>query len=34
VERLHEVGPDRLGEVTLVLSADELARWLADPNAR
>jgi len=34
VERLDEVGPDRIGEVTLELSPEELARWLADPNAR
>jgi hypothetical protein len=34
VERLREVGPDRRGEVTLVLSAEELSRWLADRTAR
>jgi hypothetical protein len=34
LERLDKVGPDRIGEVALELSPEELARWLADPNAR
>ena len=33
-ERTERLGPDRLGDVVLDLSADELAAWLADPNAR
>jgi hypothetical protein len=36
--RLHArtaaLGPDRLGDLVLDLSADELAAWLADPAAR
>ncbi len=36
--RLHErtatLGPDRLGDLVLDLSADQLAAWLADPDAR
>jgi hypothetical protein len=33
-ERIETLGPDRLGDVVLDLSADELATWLADPKAR
>jgi hypothetical protein len=33
-ERLDTVGPDRLGDVVLDLSEQELADWLADPAAR
>jgi hypothetical protein len=33
-ERTETLGPDRLGDLVLDLSADELAVWLADPNAR
>ena len=32
--RLDTLGPDRLGDAVLDLSADELARWIADPAAR
>jgi hypothetical protein len=31
--RLEALGPDRLGDVVLDLGADELGRWLADPDA-
>jgi hypothetical protein len=34
VERLDRVGPDRLGDVVLDLPAEQLAAWLADPDAR
>jgi hypothetical protein len=33
-ERTEILGPDRLGDLVLDLSADELAAWLAEPNAR
>ena len=33
-ERTERLGPDRLSDLVLDLSADELAAWLADPNAR
>ena len=33
-ERFNRVGPARLGDVVLDLSADTLAAWLADPDAR
>jgi hypothetical protein len=33
-ERNETLGPDRVGDVVLDLSADELAAWLADPGAR
>jgi hypothetical protein len=33
-ERLHRLGPERLGDVVLDLAADQLAAWLADPDAR
>jgi hypothetical protein len=33
-ERVETLGPDRVGDVVLDLSADELATWLADPKAR
>jgi hypothetical protein len=33
-ERLDRVGPDRLGDVVLDLASDQLAAWLADPEAR
>jgi hypothetical protein len=33
-ERTETLGPDRLGKLVLDLSVDELAAWLADPNAR
>ncbi len=32
--RLDSLGPDRLGDVILDLSADALATWLADPAAQ
>ena len=32
--RLDTLGPDRLGDAVLDLSADELARWISDPAAR
>jgi hypothetical protein len=32
-QRLGSLGPDRLDDVVLDLSADALAAWLADPNA-
>ena len=32
--RLDALGPERLGDVVLVLSARKLAAWLADPNSR
>ena len=34
IERLDTLGSDRVGDVILDLSADELATWLADPHAR
>lgn len=34
VDRLGTLGGDRLGDVVLDLSPDELATWIADPNAR
>jgi hypothetical protein len=34
VARLRTHGPDRLGDVVLDLSRDELALWLVDPAAR
>jgi hypothetical protein len=33
-KRLATLGPDRLGDVVLDLAPQELASWLADPNAR
>ena len=33
-ERTETLGTDRLGDLVLDLSVDELAAWLADPNAR
>jgi hypothetical protein len=33
-KRLTKLGPDRLGNVVLDLSAQELDAWLADPNAK
>ncbi len=33
-KRLGTLGPERLGDVVLDLSPQELASWLADPNAR
>jgi hypothetical protein len=33
-ERIETLGPARVGDVVLDLSADELATWLADPKAR
>jgi len=33
-ERIETLGPERVGDVVLDLSADELAAWLADPKAR
>lgn len=33
-ERIGSLGSDRVGDVVLDLPADELATWLADPNAR
>ncbi|MBK9264914.1 MAG: hypothetical protein IPM54_34675 [Polyangiaceae bacterium] len=33
-KRLKAVGPERLGDVVLDLSPQELAVWLADPNAK
>jgi hypothetical protein len=33
-ERTETLGPDRLGDLVLDLSVDELAAWLADPDAR
>lgn len=33
-ERVGSLGSDRVGDVVLDLPADELATWLADPNAR
>jgi len=33
-ERLSTLGPERLGDVVLDLSAEQLADWLADPDAR
>ncbi|MFO0647297.1 MAG: hypothetical protein U0326_13750 [Polyangiales bacterium] len=32
--RLDTLGPERLGDAVLDLSADELDRWIADPAAR
>jgi hypothetical protein len=32
-KRLTKLGPDRLGDVVLDLSPQELAAWLSDPNA-
>ena len=32
-QRLTKLGSDRLGNVVLDLSAQELDAWLADPNA-
>jgi len=32
--RLDALGPERLGDVVLDLSARKLAAWLADPNSR
>jgi hypothetical protein len=32
--RTEALGPDRLGDLVLDLSVDELAAWLADPDAR
>ncbi|HWU88749.1 MAG TPA: hypothetical protein VN253_15890 [Kofleriaceae bacterium] len=32
-ERTETLGPDRLGDLVLDLPVDELAAWLADPNA-
>jgi len=33
-ERTEALGPDRLGDIVLDLSVEELAAWLADPDAR
>ena len=33
-ERLHVVGPERLGDIVLDLAGAELARWLTDVSAR
>jgi len=33
-ERLLRLGADRLGDLVLDLAAQELAAWLADPDAR
>jgi hypothetical protein len=33
-KRLGTLGPERLGDVVLDLAPQELASWLADPNAR
>jgi len=33
-KRLTALGPDRLGDVVLDLAPQELASWLADPNAK
>jgi hypothetical protein len=33
-KRLTKLGPDRLGNVVLDLSAQDLDAWLADPNAK
>ena len=33
-ERVGSLGSTRVGDVILDLSADDLATWLADPNAR
>lgn len=33
-KRTESLGPDRLGDVVLDLSVEELAAWLADPDAR
>jgi hypothetical protein len=33
-ERTETLGPDRLGDIVLDLSVEELAAWLADPDAR
>jgi hypothetical protein len=33
-ERTETLGPDRLGDLVLDLSVEELAAWLADPNPR
>jgi hypothetical protein len=33
-QRLDRVGPDRLGDVVLDLSPEQLATWLTDPEAR
>jgi flagellar biosynthesis/type III secretory pathway protein FliH len=33
-ERIETLGPERVGDLVLDLSVDELAAWLADPNAR
>jgi len=32
-ERLLKAGPERVGDVVLDLSAQQLADWLADSNA-
>ena len=32
-ERIEILGPDRVTDIVLDQSADELARWLADPQA-
>jgi hypothetical protein len=34
VVRFDRVGPERLGDALLDLSADALAAWLATPDAR
>jgi hypothetical protein len=33
-ERLETLGADRLGDVVLDLTPEQLAAWLADPDAR
>jgi hypothetical protein len=33
-ERLHRLGPERLGDVVLDLEAKQLAAWLRDADAR
>lgn len=34
VERIHRLGPSRLGDVVIDLSPVELVEWLRDPDAR
>ena len=34
VERIHTLGPSRLGDVVIDLSPVELVEWLRDPDAR
>jgi hypothetical protein len=33
-KRMTALGPDRLGDVVLDLAPQELAKWLADPDAK